>query len=114
MDWKENCGNRWIVPGLGIYFLSPDEQNWPLDEIVRQLHFTRQIKLNGQAYFRNRFLLNNTKGIWDELQENFYTTPALIPPMTWMDSIPPIHSGHAFPATVAGRQNAHELADFHR
>lgn len=89
MDWKENCGNRWIVPGLGIYFLSPDEQNWPLDEIVRQLHFTRQIKLNGQAYFRNRFLLNNTKGIWDELQENFYTTPALIPPMTWMDSIPP-------------------------
>ena len=33
------------------------EQNWPLDEIVRQLHFTRQIKLNGQAYFRNRFLL---------------------------------------------------------
>ena len=27
---------------------------------------------------------------------------------------PPIHSGHAFPATVAGRQNAHELADFHR
>ena len=60
-----------------------------MDEIVRQLHFTRQIKLNGQAYFRNRFLLNNTKGIWDELQENFYTTPALIPPMTWMDSIPP-------------------------
>ena len=89
LDWKENCGNRWIVPGLGIYFLSPNEQNWPLDEIVRQLYFTRQIKLNGQAYFRNRFLLNNTKGIWDELQENFYTTPALIPPMTWMDSIPP-------------------------
>ena len=56
-----------------------NEQNWPLDEIVRQLYFTRQIKLNGQAYFRNRFLLNNTKGIWDELQENFYTTPALIP-----------------------------------
>ena len=27
LDWKENCGNRWIVPGLGIYFLSPDEQN---------------------------------------------------------------------------------------
>lgn len=89
LDWKENCGNRWIIPGLGIYFLSPSEQNWSLDEIVRQIHFTRQIKLNGQAYFRNRFLLDNTKGIWDELQENFYTTPALVPPMTWMDSIAP-------------------------
>lgn len=89
LDWKENCNNRWVVPGLGIYFLSPNEQDWSLDEIVRQIHFTRQVKLNGQAYFRNRFLLNNTKGILDELQENFYTTPALVPPMTWMDSIPP-------------------------
>lgn len=89
LDWKENNSNRWIVPGLGIYFLSPIEQNWPLDEIVRQIHFTRQIKLDGQAYFRNQFLLDNTKGILDELKENFYTTPALVPPMTWMDSIPP-------------------------
>lgn len=89
LDWKENCSNRWIVPGLGIYFLSPQEQDWPLDEIVRQIHFTRQVKLNGQAYFRNRFLLDNTKGILDELKENFYTTPALVPPMTWMDSIAP-------------------------
>lgn len=89
LDWKENCSNRWVVPGLGIYFLSPDEQNWSLDEIVRQIHFTRQVKLNGQAYFRNRFLLDNTKGILDELKENFYTAPALVPPMTWMDSIPP-------------------------
>ncbi len=89
LDWKENNGNRWIIPGLGIYFLSPREQDWPLDEIVRQIHFTRQIKLNGQAYFRNRFLLDNTKGVLDELKENFYTTPALIPPMKWADSIPP-------------------------
>lgn len=89
LDWKENCGDRWVVPGLGIYFLSPTEQNWPLDEIVRQIHFTRQVKLDGQAYFRNRFLLDNTKGILDELQENFYPTPALVPPMTWMDSIAP-------------------------
>lgn len=89
LDWKENCSNRWIVPGLGIYFLSPHEQDWPLDEVVRQIHFTRQVRLNGQAYFRNRFLLDNTKGILDELKENFYTAPALVPPMTWMDSIPP-------------------------
>ena len=94
LDWKENDGKRWIIPGLGIYFLSPREQDWPLDEIVRQIHFTRQIKLNGQAYFRNRFLLDNTKGVLDELEENFYTYPALIPPMTWSDSIPPSVPSH--------------------
>lgn len=89
LDWKENSNGRPVVPGLGIYFLSPREQDWQLGEIVRQLHFTRQVGLNGQAFFRNRFLLDNTKGLLDELQENFYTAPALVPSMTWMDSIPP-------------------------
>ncbi len=89
LDWKEQRSDRWIVSGLGVYFLSPKEKDWPLDELVRQIHFTRQVKLNGQAYFRNRFLTDNTKGILDELEENFYTTPALVPPMVWADSIPP-------------------------
>ena len=89
LDWKENDHGRWVVPGLGIYFLSPSEQDWPIDEISRQLHFTRQTGLAGHAYFRNRFLLDNVKGIFDELKNDFYTTPALVPPMTWQDSIAP-------------------------
>ncbi len=89
IDWKENDHGRWVVPGLGIYFLSPSEQDWPIDEISRQLHFTRQADLAGHAYFRNRFLLDNVKGIFDELKNDFYTTPALVPPMTWQDSIAP-------------------------
>ena len=95
LDWKENSNGRWIVPGLGVYFLDPSEQDWKLDEVVRQVYFTRQIGVAGQGYFRNRFLLKNTKGLLDELQEKFYVYPALIPPMKWMDSIPP-----AQPATV--------------
>ena len=89
LDWKENDHGRWVVPGLGIYFLSPSEQDWPIDEISRQLHFTRQADLAGHAYFRNRFLLDNVKGIFDELKNDFYTTPALVPPMSWQDSIAP-------------------------
>ncbi len=89
LDWKENTGGRWVVPGLGIYFLSPKEKDWPLDEVSRQLYFTRHIGLNGHAYFRNRFLLSNTKGILDEVRGEFYTAPALVPPMTWQDSIAP-------------------------
>ena len=89
LDWKENDHGRWVVPGLGIYFLSPSEQDWPIDEISRQLHFTRQADLAGHAFFRNRFLLDNVKGIFDELKYEFYTAPALVPPMTWQDSIAP-------------------------
>lgn len=89
LDWRENNHNRWIIPGLGIYFLSPKEKDWPLDEISRQIFFIRQIGLEGQAYFRNRFLLDNTKGILEELTHEFYTSPALVPPMVWQDSIAP-------------------------
>lgn len=94
LDWKENDHGRWVVPGLGIYFLSPREKDWPLDEVSRQLHFTRQAGLTGHAYFRNRFLLDNVKGIMDELKHEFYTAPALIPPMTWQDSIAPSAPTH--------------------
>ena len=89
LDWKENDNGRWVVPGIGIYFLSPHDRDWPLDEVSRQLFFTRQTGLAGHAFFRNRFLLDNVKGIFDELKHEFYTAPALIPPMTWQDSIAP-------------------------
>ena len=89
LDWKEGDNNRWIVPGLGIYFLSPKEKDWPLEEIARQIHFIREEGLGGQAYFRNRFLLDNVKGIYNEVKNGFYATPALVPPMTWVDSIAP-------------------------
>ena len=89
LDWKENDHGRWVVPGLGIYFLSPRERDWPLDEVSRQLFFTRQQGLAGHAYFRNKFLLDNVKGILTELKVELYTVPALVPPMVWQDSIAP-------------------------
>ena len=89
IDWKEHDNHRWIVPGLGIYFLHPSEGKWKLDEVVRQLYFLRSIQADGQAYFRNRFLMDNTQGLMDEIKDEFYTAPAVWPAMTWQDSIPP-------------------------
>lgn len=89
LDWKENKNERWIVPGLGIYFLHPKEQNWKVDEIIRQIYFSRRIGLDGQAYFRNKFMLENTKGILDELTNHFYVYPAVVPPMRWTKGNPP-------------------------
>lgn len=89
LDWQENKNGRWLVPGLGIYFLETKKQEWKLEDILQQIDFTRKYQLDGQAYFRNRFLLKNTKGIWDELTQAIYTTPAVTPPLTWLDSIAP-------------------------
>jgi len=81
LDWQERSNGRTIVPGLGIYFLSPREKDWPLQDITREMHFLRQNGI-GHCYFRAKFLTDNTKGIYSFAQD-FDEAPALIPPMTW-------------------------------
>ena len=88
-DWNENCYGRMVVPGLGIYFLSPKEKNWDFGVIERELNFIRFINMPGQAYFRSKFLTDNTKGLYDYLKHYYYPYPALTPAISWLDSIPP-------------------------
>ncbi len=88
-DWAEHTSGRIIAPGLGIYFMHPQEKNWPLGVITRQLHYIREQGLSGQCYFRTQFLTSNVKGLYDYLQRDFYAYPALPPACTWIDSIAP-------------------------
>ena len=87
IDWQEQSTDRSIVAGLGIYMLHPNENNWPLSEVKRQLNVSRSLGL-GHSYFRSKFVLSNIKGVYDYLLE-FDRHPSLIPPMTWQHSIPP-------------------------
>lgn len=89
LDWKEKSNGRAIVSGLGIWFMEPREQNWPLKEITREINFCRRAGLAGQAHYRNRFLLKDLKGLYSTLKNNEYRHPALMPRMTWIDSISP-------------------------
>lgn len=86
-DWVEQSQGRPIVPGLGIYFLSPSEKNWPLLTITREMNVLRQLGA-GHAYFRAKFLLDNVKGLY-RYACHFDRQPALWPAMTWADSIAP-------------------------
>ena len=88
-DWQEHSYGRTVAPGLGIYFLSPQEKDWEWGIIQRELCYIRQMGLGGQAFFRCQFLTDNTKGISDYLQRDYYPYPALLPPMTWQGSSPP-------------------------
>lgn len=89
LDWQENAAGRPVVPGLGIYFLSPREKNWDLGVISRQLYFLRDTGMGGAAFFRSRFFTDNVKGLYDFVANDFYRRPALVPAMTWADSVPP-------------------------
>ena len=89
LDWQEQNNGRQVIPGLGIYFLDANEGNWTLDEVERQMNFTRTHKLAGQAHYRVKYLMDNTQGLYETLEEKFYTAPALQPPMPWIDNVPP-------------------------
>ncbi len=88
-DWQENVGNRPVIPGLGIYFLSPNERNWPLTTVSAQINVLRQQGLAGQAYFRSQFLTDNVKGLYTLLKETFYAYPALPVPTPWLGNQKP-------------------------
>ena len=45
------------------------------------MHFARQLNMGGTAFFRSKFLTDNTKGLYDFLQKDFYRQPVLTPPM---------------------------------
>ena len=87
IDWKEQSFGRHVISGLGVYMLHPRERNWPMAEVQRQLNVVRQIGM-GHCYFRAKFLLDNVKGVYDYVRwHDRY--PALIPPMTWAQSLAP-------------------------
>ena len=88
LNWQEESHGRTIVPGLGIYFMAPNEKNWPLSVIRHEMHVSRLYGM-GHAYFRGKFLTDNLKGIYDFACNDFCRYPALVPAMTWQHATPP-------------------------
>lgn len=87
-DWCEGSYGRHVVAGMGTYQLHPDEKDWDLEEVVRQLNVVRAHPIGGAAQFRSRFVTDNLKGVYDYLGY-FYPTPALVPAMSWLSDTPP-------------------------
>ncbi len=88
IDWKEQSYGRMITPGLGIYFMSPKEKDWPLADITRELEVLRTYGM-GHAYFRSKFFTDDSKGIYSFASKQFCPYPALVPPMTWQNNRKP-------------------------
>ena len=83
-DWVSRNANRLIVSGLGIYQMDSKGAGWKASVFLDQIDFSREVKTNGNAFFRTADLLNRTNGFEKELCSGFYRTPALLPPLTWL------------------------------
>lgn len=80
VDWQEGCYGKTMVPGLGIYFLHPKEQNWNIMDITRELYVLRQLGM-GFCMFRSKFFTDNTKGLYDFVCQEFCRYPSLVQPL---------------------------------
>jgi len=91
-DWFKRSSDRYIVPGLGVYFLDENERggNWPLKDVLHQINYSRENGMGGNAFFRAKHFLSNTKGLYNEVQKNLYTYPALLPKTVWSQVVHPI------------------------
>ncbi|HEX6913853.1 MAG TPA: hypothetical protein VF145_01345 [Chitinophagaceae bacterium] len=45
--------------------------------------------VQGSVYFSSKTFASNPLGWNDSLRNNYYRVPAIIPPMWWIDSVPP-------------------------
>ena len=88
-DWVSRSNNRYVVPGLGAFQMDQNESRWDASVLYDQVNFSREAKTQGNAFFRTAHLLNNSTGFAKELRSRFYATPALLPPLTWLNDMAP-------------------------
>lgn len=101
IDWSEQSYGRIVVPGLGIYFMSPAEKNWALDVITREMYMLRQYGM-GYAFFRSKFFTDDLKGIYSFTKNEFSRYPALVPAITWQWAQRPLPPRQMSVHTVKG------------
>jgi hypothetical protein len=60
------------------------------EELPKQIKLLRTIpEISGSAFYSNKHFNRDLMGFQDSLKLNLYKNPALVPPMLWLDSIPP-------------------------
>lgn len=91
--WADNTYGRQLYAGHGIYrALESRSGAWKnRNELPNQIKAVRANQnVAGSIYFSSSSFSGNPNGWCDSLQNNYYKNPALIPPMKWIDSIPPL------------------------
>jgi uncharacterized lipoprotein YddW (UPF0748 family) len=91
---RENTQSRHVWSGLYTSRINSTDKSWQPQEIVNQIKLTRSRAqtaptASGQIHFSMVALMQNRKGIGDELKMQSYSTPALIPATPWLENVAP-------------------------
>lgn len=91
--WRDHAYHRAMYIGHAVYKSDSVStvKEWTLpDELPRQIELLRSLKgISGSAFYSSNHFNRNLMGFQDSLKINLYKSVALVPPMSWIDSIPP-------------------------
>jgi uncharacterized lipoprotein YddW (UPF0748 family) len=91
--WADHAYNRAVYIGNAVYKLEANSTitEWrDPNQLVRQIQVTRQIpQLGGNALYSSVHFKRNLFGFDQTLRDDLYKYPALVPPMPWIDKMPP-------------------------
>jgi len=80
--WASQVDDRHLYPGQALY----RSGSFPIGEIPRQIRLNRSTpNTYGSIMFRAQNLFDNSKGVTDSLNNNYYKYKALVPSMSWKD-----------------------------
>ena len=93
LGWWRSQGSRPVWPGIATSRInSSDDPGRPASEITRQVDLSRSIgrNWNGHAHWSVKALMQNRGGVSSSLSRRAYGTPALVPPMPWVNRNTPL------------------------
>ncbi len=92
LQWwlQNNPKHRHIYPGLFTSRINDSKTSWCPSEILGQVEITKLVDPSGgNIHFSAIALVENRKGIADELRKGLYANEALVPATPWLDDQPP-------------------------
>jgi len=91
--WATHAYGRDMYVGQAAYRVEANSKKpeWQQpNQLPRQVEILRSIPgLEGSVFFSSRSFNNDLLGFRDSLKNDLYRHPAIVPPMAWLDSIPP-------------------------
>ena len=89
--WSRHAFGKHVYIGHGVYRAYERNPPWKnRKELPNQISLIREYpEVHGSIFFSSKTFATNPNGWNDSLQRNYYRSPALVPPMTWIDSIAP-------------------------
>jgi uncharacterized lipoprotein YddW (UPF0748 family) len=87
---SQNRKGRHIWPGLFTSRIGAPTRDYQPEEIMQQIQLTRaRPNATGHVHFSMAALMDNRKGISDQLRASHYASPALVPATPWLGSDTP-------------------------